>query len=86
MFADAEKFPSFADATGDFVYARLLMADADIPTGYEDAALDAWAGRAQLWAAGSAPPDLPTLEDEGKVAPRDVFLYFINGAKERAPR
>ncbi|MES2509058.1 MAG: DUF72 domain-containing protein [Pseudomonadota bacterium] len=86
VFADADKFPSFADLTGDFAYARLMMSDADIATGYADAALDAWAERARLWAAGDAPADLPCIEEPQKQKPpRDVFIYFINGAKERAP-
>ena len=86
VFTDAEKFPSFADITGDFVYARLMLGDAALPTGYADAALDAWAERARLWAAGGAPPDLPSLEEPPTAtAPRDVFIYFINGAKERTP-
>ena len=75
-----------ADLTGDFAYARLMMSDAGLETGYEESALDAWADRARQWAAGGAPADLPMLEDapsQGK--PRDVFVYFINGAKERAP-
>ena len=86
VFTDAEKFPSFADLTGDFVYARLMQSDAGVATGYEPAALDAWAERALRWAAGGAPDDVPSLEapEEG-AAPRDVFVYFINGAKERAP-
>ena len=86
VFTDADKFPSFADLTGDFAYARLMMSDAGLETGYEGTALDAWAERARLWAAGDTPADLPALEDapaQGK--PRDVFVYFINGAKERAP-
>ena len=86
VFTDAEKFPSFADITGDFVYARLMLSDAALQTGYADAALDAWAERARSWAAGGAPPDLPSLEEpQAAGAPRDVFIYFINGAKERAP-
>lgn len=86
VFADAEQFPSFADLTSDFAYARLMMSDAAIDTGYAGAALDAWAERAKLWAAGDAPDDLPSIEDvPKKQAPRDVFIYFINGAKERAP-
>lgn len=88
VFADAEKFPSFADITGDFVYARLMASEAAIPTGYADAALDAWAGRARMWSGGDAPGDLPSIEEPEPTparAPRDVFIYFINGAKERAP-
>jgi uncharacterized protein YecE (DUF72 family) len=86
VFTDADKFPSFADLTGDFAYARLMMSEAGLETGYEEGALDAWAERARQWATGSAPADLPTLEEvpaPGK--PRDVFVYFINGAKQRAP-
>jgi uncharacterized protein YecE (DUF72 family) len=86
VFTDAEKFPSFVDLTGDFVYARLMQSDAALASGYADAALDAWAERARIWAAGGAPFDLPSLEDRAEAgAPRDVFIYFINGAKEKAP-
>lgn len=86
VFADAEQFPSFSDLTSDFAYARLMMSDAAIETGYADVALDAWAARAKLWAAGDAPVDLPCIEEvPKKQAARDVFIYFINGAKERAP-
>ena len=86
VFADAEKFPSFADPTSDFVYARLMQSDAALATGYAEAALGAWAERARSWAAGGAPDDLPCLEDAAEAdAPRDVFIYFINGAKDKAP-
>jgi len=86
VFTDADKFPSFADLTGDFAYVRLMMSEAGLETGYEEGALYAWAERARQWAAGGAPGDLPTLEEapaQGK--PRDVFVYFINDPKERAP-
>ena len=86
VFTDADKFPSFADLTGDFVYARLMLSDADLASGYADEALSAWAERARSWAAGGAPDDLPSLEEPAEAgAPRDVFIYFINGAKEMAP-
>lgn len=85
VFTDADKFPSFADLTADFVYARLMLGEAGLAAGYADSALDAWAGRARIWAAGGAPDDLPSLEAPPPAGPRDVFLYFINGAKEKAP-
>jgi uncharacterized protein YecE (DUF72 family) len=86
VFTDAEKFPSFADLTGDFVYARLMQSDAELATGYAEDALSAWAERARSWAVGGAPDDLPSLENAAEAAaPRDVFIYFINGAKEKAP-
>jgi uncharacterized protein YecE (DUF72 family) len=88
VFTDAEKFPSFADVTADFVYARLLMADANEPTGYAPAALDRWAAVAKTWSEGGRPDGLHHVEPEPAGAPaaaREVFVYFINGAKERAP-
>jgi uncharacterized protein YecE (DUF72 family) len=88
VFTDAEKFPSFADATADFVYARLLMAEANEPTGYTPAALDRWAAAARTWSEGGRPDGLHYVEperSEASTAARDVFVYFINGAKERAP-
>lgn len=74
---EAEDRPMFEEPTADFVYARLRRCAADEPTGYPPAALDAWAERARQWSAGG----------KGKAAapPRDCFLYFINGAKLRAP-
>ena len=66
---DDVKYPSIDEPTGGFVYARLRRSQKDEPAGYAPPALDDWAERARRWAA------------EG----RDVFLYFINGAKIRAP-
>ena len=86
VFTDSDDYPSFADLTADFVYARLMRADAKLATGYGPKALDQWAGHAQRWADGGEPEGLPRVGD--KPAPkkaRDVFMFFINGAKERAP-
>ena len=86
VFADAPDFPSFADVTGSFVYARLLNADSSRITGYTKPALKKWATAAGQWQQGSAPDHLPlvgTAKDSKTT--RDVFIYFINGAKERAP-
>ena len=86
VFTDSDEYPSFADVTADFVYARLMRSDASIEIGYPQAALDAWAGRARIWAEGGQPADLPRIaEANGKSAPCDVFIFMINGAKERAP-
>jgi uncharacterized protein YecE (DUF72 family) len=86
VFTDSPDYPSIADVTGgDFVYARLRCAKADEPTGYSPNALDAWRERAKTWADGGDPADLPRFADPVESAPRDVFVYFINGAKERAP-
>jgi len=86
VLVDSDKHPLIADVTSDFVYARLERTSDKVNTGYAPAALDNWAKRAQDWAAGGAPEDLPTLvtlsRSNGK---RDVFIYMISGAKERAP-
>jgi len=86
VFTDSPKHPSFADVTGDFVYARLMRSAADLLTGYAAQALDAWSAHARIWADGGDPADLPRI---GEAAPatqaRDVFLYFISAAKERNP-
>ncbi|WP_427312188.1 DUF72 domain-containing protein [Cupriavidus sp. H39] len=86
VFTDSHKFPSMADPTADFVYARLMESSEKLKTGYGPKALDQWAERAQSWARGAQPDDLPMLEDRKPAArKREVFIFFINGAKERAP-
>lgn len=86
VFTDSAKHPSFADVTGDFVYLRLMGSEASIATGYPAAALDAWAGRARIWADGGEPDDLPRVAPASmQDTPRDVFVYFISAAKERNP-
>ena len=88
VFTDSPKFPSFANLTTDFVYLRLMNAQSDVPTGYAPEVLAAFAACAQAWAGGGEPTGLPRVAgDTGAPAsaPRDVFMFMINGAKERAP-
>jgi uncharacterized protein YecE (DUF72 family) len=86
VFADTDEYPSFADVTADFVYGRLMRTVKTEPTGYSQAALATWAERAKTWASGGEPTDLTRLQSErAKPQPRDVFVFFISGAKERAP-
>ncbi|HEU4539028.1 MAG TPA: DUF72 domain-containing protein [Polyangiaceae bacterium] len=87
VFTDSPDYPSFADLTADFVYARLMRTRADVGAGYPDAELQAWAERARRWAAGGEPEGLPKLApaEPAPARPREVFLYFISGAKERNP-
>ena len=63
------KVPLIEAVTTDFVYARLRQCREDEPTGYSPAALDQIAARFRAHAE----------------AGRDCFIYFINGAKIRAP-
>lgn len=86
VFADTDEYPSFADVTGDFTYSRLMRTVSSQATGYSKQALGTWAKRAQTWAEGGEPKDLPRVEKAAKKAPaRDVYMFFISGAKERAP-
>lgn len=86
VFADSDEYPCFADITADLVYARLMRCAASVKTGYPAKALSAWAERAQAWARGEEPDDLPRVAPAtGATKPRDVFVFFISGAKERAP-
>jgi uncharacterized protein YecE (DUF72 family) len=83
VFADSEKYPPIADVTADFVYARLMRAKAPVKTGYASAELKRWKDYAKTWADGGSPGE--TLAKAAPKKRRDVFVYMINGAKERAP-
>jgi len=86
VLADSSKYPLLADLTSDFVYLRLQDAQAEIETGYSARAIDKWAALARLWEQGDQTEEHTLVAPRGrKLASRDVFIYFINGAKERAP-
>jgi uncharacterized protein YecE (DUF72 family) len=87
VFAEHDTYPGIADPVGDFIYARLQKGDDTIPTAYPPKALDAWGKRAETWAKGGTPADLPLTDPDKKpkAAPRDVFVYFIHEGKVRAP-
>jgi uncharacterized protein YecE (DUF72 family) len=71
VHTDSPKYPQIADEQAPFAYLRLMRSQPGCPTGYDLAELDAWAQGARAWADGGQP--------------RDAFVFFINGAKERAP-
>ena len=86
VFSDSPKYPSVADVTGDFIYLRLMRSESSIATGYPKKALDTWAERARTWARGDEPTNLPRIASpQARSSSRDVFIYFINAAKERNP-
>ena len=87
VLTDKPDFPTIPDVTAPFVYARLQQNSEAEPTGYPSDALAGWAGRARLWAKGAQPTDLPWIGPalETTSAPRDVFIFFINGFKPKAP-
>ena len=84
----AGKWPYGEDLTSDFVYMR-LHGDAELyASGYSDAALDRWAQRIRCWSQGSEPDDAhlfaPSLRRPSHKH-RDVFCYFDNDIKVKAP-
>jgi len=87
VFTDSRDYPSFADITTDFVYARLMRSRSEIASGYTAEELGHWAARARLWARGQHPDDLPYIAPNGTppAGRRDVYVFFISAAKERNP-
>lgn len=69
VLADSDEYPAIDTDTADFAYARFQRMKEDVPTGYDDAALDRFAERARNW----------------REAGRDAYIFMINGAKVRAP-
>lgn len=83
----AGKWPYYEDVTADFIYMRLHGAEELYASGYTDEALDRWAARIRLWSAGSQPQDANLISETKPVAKksRDVFCYFDNDIKVKAP-
>jgi uncharacterized protein YecE (DUF72 family) len=69
VHSDHPEYPLIEADTADFIYARVIKAQEDLDAGYSAADLDFWADKLRNWAA------------EG----RDVYLFFISGAKVRNP-
>jgi len=78
-------YPQIADVTADFVYARIMGTNARDEAGYAPKALDRWAERCRVWAAGGEPADLARIGGEAERVARDVFLFVISGHKARNP-
>jgi uncharacterized protein YecE (DUF72 family) len=83
----AGRWPYMEDVTADFIYARLHGDEELYVSGYTDTALDWWAARLRAWQCGDEPADATRVIDKlGKACKnRDVFVYFDNDVKVRAP-
>jgi uncharacterized protein YecE (DUF72 family) len=84
VVADTVEWPLLMDATSDYVYVRLHGSQQLYASGYGPKALELWAARIRDWTAGreaqgehAGPP--------GRRRKRDVYVYFDNDAKVRAP-
>jgi uncharacterized protein YecE (DUF72 family) len=75
------------DLTSDFMYVRLHGSKVLYVSGYDDVDINAWACRVTAWATGNEPSDaecvIPKLGAQRQA--RDVYVYFDNDAKVRAP-
>jgi uncharacterized protein YecE (DUF72 family) len=83
--ADTVEWPLLMDVTSDFVYCRLHGSEQLYASGYDDAALEVWADRVVAWAKGDEPRDAERIGGKASSRQRDVFVYFDNDAKARAP-
>ncbi|ASG25101.1 DUF72 domain-containing protein [Nitrospirillum viridazoti] len=90
--ADTVEWPRLMDLTSDFVYCRLHGSSELYRSGYGTDELDRWARRVAAW-AGGRPLDAGDYGRDDYIepprdpqpAPRDVYLYFDNTDKLRAP-
>lgn len=87
VFADtAGRWPYLEDVTSDFIYIRLHGDSELYVSGYDKGTLAFWSDRIKLWKDGFEPQNRLTITDEkAPVRPRDIFVYFDNDAKVRAP-
>ena len=80
-------YPMIEDLCSDFVYVRLHGAEQLYTSGYSNRELASWARRIQAWRMGHPAPRPrhadPKSTGDGK--PHDVFVYFDNDVKVRAP-
>jgi uncharacterized protein YecE (DUF72 family) len=84
----AGKWPLVEDVTSDFVYMRLHGDRKLYVSGYTAAALARWAERIRAWRVGGEPSDARRIAADVRapIEPRDVYCYFDNDAKVKAPR
>jgi len=71
VHTDDPEIPPIADPRMELVYLRLMRTASDCDTGYAPQEIAKWAQGCKAWIDGGAS--------------REVFAFFISGAKERAP-
>ena len=83
----AGKWPYAEDLTSDFVYIRLHGDKVLYTSGYSDEALERWKTRIATWSRGKQirEPRLIGSHHDTPRKERDVFCYFDNDVKVRAP-
>lgn len=82
----AGKWVFTEDLTADFVYVRLHGEGEIYAGGYDDVSLRWWADRVRSWSRGRVPKDAALVSRASReTVPREIFVYFDNDAKVRAP-
>jgi uncharacterized protein YecE (DUF72 family) len=82
----AGKWPYLEDVTSDFMYLRLHGDKELYASGYTEAALDRWARRIRAWSRGREPRDAQRTGGRARdTTGRDIYCYFDNDIKVRAP-
>lgn len=82
----AGKWPFMEDVTSDFVYVRLHGDEELYVSGYTAAALKEWERKLRAWTSGRIPAKAQCFGPRpAKAKPCDVFVYFDNDVKVRAP-
>ena len=87
VVADTVDWPRLMDITSDFMYCRLHGSEKLYASGYDDAAIAQWAARVLAWWRGQEVTDgqRASPSDGPRQPERDVFVYFDNDLKVRAP-
>ena len=83
--ADSTEWPRLMDVTSDFVYCRLYGSREYHAGDYDNIALDEWGRRIKVWARGEEPADAERVGGKARARKRDVFVFFDNDKKVRAP-
>lgn len=86
--ADAVEWPRLMDVTTDFLYCRLHGSRQLYASGYGKKSIGEWAERVVAWAQGgeSSDGDYASPRKAPRRKKRDVYVYFDNDAKVKAPR
>lgn len=87
VVADTVDWPLLMDITAGFVYCRLHGSEQLYTSGYDEVELKRWATRIRAWSRGREPRDARRVMPATPPRPagRDVFVFFDNDAKVRAP-
>lgn len=86
--ADTVEWPRLTDLTSNFFYCRMHGSEELYVSGYDDEALRKWSKCFVSWAAGGGDEGCGTqasAKPGRKLKKRDVYIYFDNDAKVRAP-